>query len=105
MAEPLINIKSSIRQSINNRLYTSRLCFEYLGTPNPKSHHIKQWKNTWDTKYSVVINSRTKARQTLKTADIPTLLYDMRYLEDGTKVAVFFRDEDLVLFKLMYDNT
>jgi hypothetical protein len=53
----------------------------------------------------VVINSRTKARQTLKTADIPNLLYDIRYLEDGTKVAVFFRDEDLVLFKLMYDNT
>ncbi len=105
MAEPLINIKSSIRQRINDRLYTSRLCFEYLGTPNPKSHHITQWKRGWDTKYSVVINSRAKARQTLKTADIPNLLYDMRYLEDGTKIAVFFRDEDLVLFKLMYDNT
>ena len=105
MTKPLINIRSDIRQNLNNRLYPSKMCLEYLGTSNPKSHHIKQWKNTCETKYSVVINSRTKARQTLKDADIPNLLYDMRYLEDGTKIAVFFRDEDLVLFKLMYDNT
>ena len=105
MTKPLINIKSDMRRRINERLYTSNMCLEYLGTPNPKSHQIKQWKITWDTKYSVVIDSRKGARETFKNADIPALLYDIRYLGEDTKVVVFFRDEDLVLFKLMYDNT
>lgn len=112
-----------MRKRINERLYTTQLCIEHLGTANPSPADIRNWKESWDTKFQIPINSIHKAQKVLKDQEIPSLLYDIRNAvawdwageTDGSpdwwadtygtnRYIVFYTEEDYILFKLLYNN-
>lgn len=113
-----------MRKRINDRLYTTRLCIEHLGTANPGPADIRNWKESWSMKYTVPISGHiTSAQKVLKEQEIPPLLYDIRsnnwdwgggdfsnnapswYGQDeSNRFVVFYIEEDYILFKLLYKN-
>jgi len=100
---------TDVRANINERLYTSKLCIEYLGVPNPRPQQIAAWIETWPSENVVSISDRRSARQVLKEQEIPELLYKIGYYHNPDnllveKVVRFYRTEDLILFKLMYNK-
>ena len=114
----LINIKSDMRKRINDRLYTSRLCIEHLGIANPGPSDIRKWKESWDNPYTMAVKNISKARKVLKEQEVPPLLYDIRYNnwdwhgepddwagEGSHRIIYFYNEEDLIIFKMMYDNS
>ena len=117
-----------MRQRINERLYTTQLCIKHLGTANPGPADIRNWKESWNTKFQIAISSVHKAQKVLKEQEIPPLLYDIRsnnwdwagddvgekladwwgtgYSPDApNRYIVFYEEEDYILFKLLYKNT
>ena len=120
----LINIPSDMRRRINERLYTTQLCIEHTGMPNPGPAEIRKFKESWDGKYCVPIKSITHAQKILKEQEVPPLLYDIRtnnwdwagtdveqdwwadtYGGTTNRYVTFFAEEDYVLFKLLYKNS
>lgn len=88
---------------------------EHLGTPNPSALQIHDWKDSWQDKYEVEITSLHKAKQVIREQEIPELLYKFKYGDTETyyedaysrvhqKAIVFFNEEDMVLFKIMYNS-
>lgn len=122
----LINIKSEMRERINQRLYTTKLCIEHLGVANPGPAEIRKFKDGWDKKYTVQFSGPiTKVQKILKEQEVPPLLYDIRNSMNGwdwagetdgspdwwadtyghNKCIVFYEEEDYILFKLLYKNS
>src|SRR6056300_609470 len=108
----LINIPSNMRQRINERLYTTQLCIKHLGTANPGPADIRNWKESWNTKFQIAISSVHKAQKVLKEQEIPPLLYDIRsnnwdWAGDGQegRSVLFYEEEDYILFKLLHKNS
>lgn len=102
-------IRSDIRARINERLYTSRLCIEYLGVPNPSPGQIAAWVETWPAENMVMISNYKRVESLLAEQEIPRLLYHLGWhfnTDSGIleKVVRFYRNEDLVIFKLMYNK-
>lgn len=118
----LINIPSEMRKRINERLYTTQLCIEHTGMPNPGPAEIRKFKDSWKNDFMIHVNSVSKSQKILKEQEIPPLLYDIRTnnwdwngggnslawdfdADQPNRIIVFYREEDYVIFKLLYKNS
>lgn len=79
---------------------------EVFGTSNPSEVTVVRWKNKW--KYDrpcVPVSSLSRAYSIIKdSSDIDPLFYQFCQDKNARLNVVFFKEEDYVLFKLLYHS-